>query len=85
MEYKKDEFSGYRLKRFLDDKGIKYGSFGANLKPPVSNSTISRWLNGKSKPSGKHAYSWMVQMSVKTQKPGRSELHASIRGWNNKP
>ena len=85
MEYKKDEFSGYRLKRFLDDRGIKYGAFGASLTPPVSNATISRWLHGKAKPAGKHAYNRMVQISVKTQKPGRSELHASIRGWNNKP
>ena len=85
MEYKKDEFSGYRLKRFLDDVGIKYRSFGASLTPPVSSSQISKWMHGKAKPAGKHAYSWMVQISVKTQKPGRSELHASIRGWSIEP
>ena len=40
----KQEFSGYKLKRFLDHEGIKYGAFGKSLKPPVSIYTISKWI-----------------------------------------
>lgn len=78
---KKQEFSGYKLKRFLDDEGLKYGKFAKSLKPPVSIYTMSAWLNGKGKPSGPHGYAHRAQISLRTQMPGRDELHATIHGW----
>jgi hypothetical protein len=79
------EFSGYRLKRFLDDAGLKYGKFGKSLNPPVSIYTMSKWLNGKGKPSGPHGYAHRAQISVLTQRPGIEELHATIQGWDVEP
>ena len=81
----KQEFSGYKLKRFLDHEGMKYGAFGKSLKPPVSIYTISKWINGHGKPAGKHRQAHRVQISLITQKLGEDELHATIYGWDVAP
>ena len=85
LKGEKMEFSGYKLKRFLDHEGLKYGKFGKTLKPPVSIFTISKWINGKGKPSGPHGFAHRVQISVRTQGPGRDELHATVHGWEIAP
>lgn len=82
---KKQEFSGYRLKRFLDHEGLKYGKFGKSLTHPVSIYTMSKWLNGKGKPSGPHGFAQRAEISLRTQGLGEDELHATIHGWEIAP